>query len=153
VGARRSYVVEGGRADHAATVCEAVFAVLGEVVELLRVDAYSDFTDQMPPDIRAAQDWLRARGFTRGTSDPGIGIDIHRDDDTGWAIARAYAPWSIHTTLYDRDDVSVATLGDGGHSVTLNLTDGEVAVLRDAMMTGVSVVLLSDLPERADHQR
>jgi hypothetical protein len=148
VGTRRSYVVDDPSGGHAADICGTVFDVLESRIEALRVDAYSDFNDQMPDDIRAAQEWLRARGLTQGEVDPGIGIAIDRDDEIGWAIARAYSPWSIHTTLYDRDGVTLANLGDGGHSVTLNLTDAEVADLRAILGRSAALVLLSELDDR-----
>jgi hypothetical protein len=143
VSGRQRYVVDCPTDDGVARVCAAVFDVLEPSVATLRVDAYSDFTDQMPPDIRAAEDWLRARGFTRVDGDPGRSIVLDRSDETGWAIARAYTPWSIRTALFDVDGVNVATLDDGGHSVTVDLTPDQAALLAVALGDVASLVPLS----------
>jgi hypothetical protein len=143
VSTRERYVVDGA-ADGAAGVCEAIFEVLGPLVEILRVDAYSDFTDQMPTDIRTAQSWLRARGFDRGDGDPGISIVIEASDEIGRGIVRAYAPWSIRTTLVDSDGVNIATLDDGGHSVVVDVTADEAVALAAALGPLSLLVPLSD---------
>jgi hypothetical protein len=130
VATRERYVIDGGSGTYSVrAVCDAVFGVLDGSVETLRVDAYSDFSSQMPDDIRTAQDWLRARGFARSGGDPGISIVVVRGDDIGWAIARAYVPWSIRTSLRDGLGDNIATLDDGGRSITLNLTASDVAEL------------------------
>jgi hypothetical protein len=107
--------------------------VLGAGAQIVLVDAYSDFTDQMPADIRSAQERLRARGSAQGDGDPGIGIAIPCGDEVGWALARAYAPWSIRTSLHDADGVSLAIIDDAGHSVTLNLNADEAADLTERL--------------------
>lgn len=145
MGKRQRYVVEYGSDDHdVGSVCEAVFDVLDASVKTLRVDAYSDYTDQMPDDIRRAQEWLRSRGLARGDGDPGMGIVIERSDEIGWAITRAYAPWSIRTTLVDARGVNVASLEDGGHSVTVHLAGADAAALGNVIGPDHVLVLLSD---------
>jgi hypothetical protein len=144
VSSRERYVVERATDDGVAAVCVAVFDVLEGSVSTLRVDAYSDFTDQMPADIRAAEEWLRARGFSRVDGDPGRSIVLDRSDETGWSIARAYTPWSIRTALFDAEGVNIATLDDGGHSVTVDLTPDQAALLVLAL---VDVALLVPLSE------
>jgi hypothetical protein len=144
VSTRERYVVECTRADGVAVVCEAIFDVLGDSVTTLRVDAYSDFTDQMPPDIRAAEERLRRRGFIRADGDPGRSIVIERSDETGWAIARAYAPWSIRTALFDAGDVNLATLDDGGHSATVDITAEQATLLSLALEQVAEVVPFHD---------
>ncbi|HEX3823956.1 MAG TPA: hypothetical protein VHV79_05800 [Mycobacteriales bacterium] len=147
---RERYVVADAAGDVLAQVCEAVFDVLDQSAVTLRIDAYSDFNDQMPPDITSAEAWLRSRGFTRGEGDPGRRIVFARTDETGWAIARAYAPWSIRTALFDADDVNVATLDDGGRSVVVDLTDEQASLLSLALG---EVASLAPLPEPDDHER
>jgi hypothetical protein len=149
VSRRERYVVDDVAGDVLAQVCDAVFDVLGPAAVTLRIDAYSDFSDQMPPDIISAEAWLRERGFIRGEGDPGRGIVIDHGDETGWVIARAYAPWSIRTALFDADDVNVATLDDGGRSVIVDLTDEQATLLALALTELASLV---SLPEPDDDQ-
>jgi hypothetical protein len=144
VSSRDRYVVECSSDDGVARVCAAVFDVLNEAASTLRVDAYSDFTDQMPADIRAAEEWLRSRGFDRVDGDPGRSIILERGDETGWAIARAYTPWSIRTALFDAEGVNVATLDDGGHSVTVDVTADQATLLALALGDFASLVLLAE---------
>jgi hypothetical protein len=146
VSERQSYVVvdSSDEAREAASICGAVFDLLGESAVTAHVDAYSDFDDQMPDDIREAQQWLRGRGLARGSGDPGMAIVIEQHDETGWVIARAYAPWSIHTSLYDADGVNLATLHDGGQSVTVNLNDAQARELTEQMAPHRSLAPLGD---------
>jgi hypothetical protein len=143
---RQSYVVvDAAAADHdTAAFCGAVFDVLGALVETAHVDAYSDYDDQMPGDIRAAELWLRERGLRRGDADPGLGIVIEASDDVGWAIARAYTPWSVHIALYDADGVNVVAFHDGGHAITVNLSDSRAAALLDRIAPGHELVPVSE---------
>jgi hypothetical protein len=66
-----------------------------------------------------------------------------RGDDIGWAIARAYVPWSIRTSLRDGLGDNIATLDDGGRSITLNLTASDVAELGVLIGPDLQLVPLS----------
>jgi hypothetical protein len=121
-------------------ICAAVFDVLGPDVATAEVDAYSDFDDQMPSDIRAAEGWLRELGMRDAASDPGIGVVVPRSDLVGWAIALAYAPWATRVALHDAAGVSLAALEDGAHLVTVELDAGRALELGSVL--GPECVLL-----------
>jgi hypothetical protein len=142
---RESYVVEH---DDAASACEAVFDVLGGAVVAARVDAYSDYADQMPADIRAAELWLRDRGLRGAAADPAAGIMVERADETGWAIVRAYALWSSRVVLCDGVGVSIAVLEDAGNAITVELPDGLAAVLAARLAPQHGLALLADSDDR-----
>jgi len=131
-----------------ASLCGTVFDALEGYVVTARVDAYSDYAEQMPADIRTAEEWLRVRGLARGEGDPGLGIVISRVDDIGWAIVRAYAPWSVRTSLHDRAGVMVATLDDGGFSITLELTAAQAGAFAACLAPDHSIVSLDNSPWR-----
>jgi hypothetical protein len=131
VSQREQYVVvdAGAEPRDVATVCVEVIDILRDTTAVAHVDAYSDFEDHMPADIRAAEAWLRTRGLARGTGDPGLAIAVESDDEVGWVIARAYAPWSTRVALFDTDDINIATLQHGGQFVTVTLTAELVAAV------------------------
>jgi hypothetical protein len=140
---REKYVVIDGQSAPA-LVCSSIFGVLaGDVVSAV-IDAYSDFTDQMPNDIRAAEQWLRGRGFTRGDGDPGVRIRVYARDEIGWAIVRAYAPWSVQVLLYDDAGRSLAAIHDGGRSVMLDVGDDEATLLALSLGASASLVRFDD---------
>jgi hypothetical protein len=147
VAARRTYVV--GNVGDARHVCRAVFGVLGDDVETARIDAYSDFDSQMPADIRKAESWLRSRGLISDRRDPAEGICIHRDDDIGWEIARAYTLWSTHVRLRDAAGALLAALDDGAKAITLHLTAAQAAELTDEVGSAATIrdVTTDDDPE------
>lgn len=138
---RRDYVVHAARttstvAPDVAAVCKAVYDAVGHRAAVAFVDAYSDHRHQMPPDVVAAEAWLRDRGAAQGHDDPGIGVEISPDDEIGWAIAQAYTPWSIAVEVFDADRRSVAAFDDCGMSVVVSLTDDEASELRSVLPRG-----------------
>jgi hypothetical protein len=144
VDGRQKYIVgDGDGAPDAALVCGAIFDVLAPIVATAVVAAYSDFTEQMPDDIRAAEQWLRGRGFARGTGDPGVGIAIQPADDVSWTIVRAYTPWSVQVALYDASGGAIAAIHDGGRSVMLDVCGDDASLLALAFGDSASLVLLS----------
>jgi hypothetical protein len=114
-------------------VCGAIFDVLDDDITSVRIDAYSDYADQMPADIRRAAAWLRDRGLLGPDRDPAEGITIGRDDDIGWEIGRAYAVWSTRVTLLDRNALVLASLDDGGRAITLTLGADQAATVAAAI--------------------
>jgi hypothetical protein len=128
---RYTYVIV--RIRNAAHVCRAVFSILGDDIETVRIDAYSDYERQMPADIRKAETWLRDRGLLGTERDPAAAISIGRDDDIGWEIGRAYALWSTRVALLDGRGAVVASLDDGSRAVTLSLDAQQAASLADAI--------------------
>jgi hypothetical protein len=154
VDGRQKYVVgDGDGAADAALVCGAIFDVLAPIVATAVVDAYSDFTDQMPDDIRAAEQWLRGRGFARGTGDPGVGITVQPADDVSWTIVRAYAPWSVQIALFDASGAALAAIHDGGRSVMLDVCDEDALLLALAFGDSASLVPLSQWKPPDDRDR
>jgi hypothetical protein len=140
---REKYVVVDGQSAPA-LVCSSIFGVLaGDVVSAV-VDAYSDFTDQMPNDIRAAEQWLRGKGFARGDADPGVRIRVYATDEIGWAIVRAYAPWSVQVRLYDGAGRSLASIHDGSRSVMVDASDDEATLLAMSFGSSASLVRFND---------
>jgi hypothetical protein len=151
VSTRQCYVVvadASSRLHNLASLCGTIFDALDGYVVTARIDAYSDYADQMPADIRTAEEWLRARGLARGEGDPGQGIVVARADDIGWAIVRAYAPWSVRTSLHDPAGVMVATLDDGGFSITLELTAAQAGAFAACLGPDHSLVSLESSPWR-----
>jgi len=126
---RRTYVITG--VNDPRRVCRAVFDVLGDDVETVAVDAYSDYAGQMPDDIRRAEAWLRELGLLTDRRDPAEAICIPRTDDIGWEIARAYALWATHVRLHDRRRSALAVIDDGGRAATVELTTDQAARLAD----------------------
>jgi hypothetical protein len=133
---RHRYIVND---RNAATVCAAVFEVVGADATHARIDTYSDFHEQMPADIRAAQAWLRERGLGADNDRPGESVAVARTEPIGWAIVEAYAPWSTRTTLHDATGVNRATIEDGGHAVTVDLTTHEVAALHELLTVDATI--------------
>ena len=128
---RRRYVVTG--ISDARQVCGAVFDVLGGEVETVLIDAYSDYAGQMPADIQRAESWLRERGLLADRRDPAEAICIRRADDIGWEIAKAYTLWATHVRLRDASGKTIATLDDGAHAVTVELTPNRAGVLEETV--------------------
>jgi hypothetical protein len=142
---REKYVVVVEAADRdLGAICAAVFEAYDATAVTVRVDAYSDHSDQMPADIRTAELWLRERGLRHVDGDPGVAIAIDRTDEVGWAIARAYAPWSIRISLQDADAISLATIEDGGALVTVSLLPDEIAALTDSLGGSASLVRFTE---------
>ena len=94
---RTKYVVEKEitTRDEAAKACAAVLEVLRPALRFAAIDAYSDYNDQMPPDVAEAGKWLRQRGSDRRSGDPGMAVEVPVSDD-GWEVLCRYVPWSIH---------------------------------------------------------
>jgi hypothetical protein len=155
---QRYLVVAGEGPADAALICEAVFAALDSTARTASVDAYSDVADALaahdvPHDIRAAEQWLRAQGFRRDQGDPGTSIRLHREDETGWTIARSYAPWSVHVALYDQAGSTIASIDDGGHSVLVALTADEATLLAALISPDHSLEPLVSLSSDTEGER
>ncbi|MDP1804471.1 MAG: hypothetical protein Q8K72_04840, partial [Acidimicrobiales bacterium] len=80
---RATYVVdkEITARDEANGACAAVLEVLRPALRFAVVDAYSDYNDQMPPDVAEAERWLRQRGSDRHSGDPGMAVEVPVSDD------------------------------------------------------------------------
>lgn len=108
MGRRKPAVCLSVRFDHrdrdvAERVTRAVLEHFLPRLDSAVIDAYSDYRDVMPEDVRAVQDGLRARGRARGKGDEGMGIvlDPRREPDRSAFVT--YAPWSIHAEAESAD--------------------------------------------------
>jgi hypothetical protein len=150
VSERQDYVVHTTSSSDPdlAAVCAAVYDVVTDRIAVARVDAFSDFHDRMPEDIRTVQAWLRelsARQTRRGT---GMGIEIRPADSPGWDFLRAYTPWSIHAQVFDAAMATAATFHDCGYSIIALLTAEEAAELGDTLPAGHALELLIQVHAR-----
>jgi hypothetical protein len=155
-GEDRTYVVGNDIVDRgeATLACQAVLDVLRHRAIRVWIDAYSDYTDELPPVVFQAQDWLREKGRGRGSGDPGMGIELDPSDDRIWDVVRTYASWSIHVELTadaDADQV-IACLHDCGYSVTADLTADEAVEVSRKLADVVPVVPLHEVRERDEAQ-
>jgi hypothetical protein len=156
-GGDRTYVVGNDIVDRgeATLACQAVLDVLRHRAMRVWIDAYSDYTDELPPVVVQAQDWLREKGRARGSGDPGMGIELDPLDDRSWDVVRTYASWSIHVELAaDADAYQViACLHDCGYSVTAELTTEEAVEVSRKLADIVPVVPLHEARERDETER
>jgi hypothetical protein len=140
VAGRGEFTIDGVDTDRgtAVAVCAAVFEVVGATMAWATIDAYSDYRDTMPADVQDAEQVLRAIGARRTVgerrrfwrrTDPGMGIDVPRTDEAGWAAVRTYTPWSINAEFLDADGTWIATVHDCALSITLSLSPDQAAAL------------------------
>jgi hypothetical protein len=153
----RTYVVGNdivARAD-ATLACQAVLDVLRHRAMRVWIDAYSDYTDELPPVVVQAQDWLREKGRVRGSGDPGMGIELDPADDPSWEFVRTYASWSIHVELTADAEANqvIACLHDCGYSVTAELTTDEAVEVSHKLDNRVPVLPLHEARERDKAER
>lgn len=151
---RTTYVVEKEitARDEAAKACAAVLEVLGPTLRCAAVDAYSDYNDQMPPDVAEAGRWLQQRGLDRHAGDPGMGVEVQVSDD-GWEVACRYAPWSIHVELFGDGPSPIGTLHDCGFTITADLSPAEAAALASRLAGISGLIPLHELQERRRQAR
>jgi hypothetical protein len=83
-----TYVIDKDIVDRAeATLaCRALLDVLRPRLAKVRIDAYSDYRDELPPEVAQAQQWLRDVGLGRGGGDPGMSIELDPADDASWGL-------------------------------------------------------------------
>lgn len=122
--------------DEATKACAAVLEVLRPALRFGVVDAYSDYNDQMPPDVAEAGRWLRQRGLDRGSGDPGMAVEVPVSDD-GWEVLCRYAPWSIHVELFGEGPSPIGTLHDCGYTISADLNPAEAIALA-SRLAGIS---------------
>ncbi|GAA0314992.1 hypothetical protein GCM10009528_35870 [Kineococcus aurantiacus] len=135
-------------------MCEAVLDVLAQVALWASVDAWSDYRDQLPAEVEAAQAALRELQATRDGVETGMGIDIDRTDAEQEALLRTYAAWSIHVeVLPAAEQEALAVLHDGASSLTAELTDAEVYRLRQRLEGIATLDLLEHVHAWAREQR
>ena len=151
---RTTYVVEKEitARNEATRACAAVLEVLRPSLRFGIVDAYSDYRDQLPPDIAEAERWLRQRGSDRRSGDPGMAVEVPVSDD-GWEVLCRYAPWSIHVELYGDGPSPIGTLHDCGYSITADLNPAEASALAGRLEGISGLIPLQELRERRRRAR
>jgi hypothetical protein len=117
--------------DLAARVCQSVLELVKSSAARGVVDAYTDHRKAMPPDARAAEEALTARGKQQHKRDPGMNVELDLSSADGWDLLARYAPWSINVDVYDAADDLVANFHDSGHDVTARLSADQAAQLSD----------------------
>lgn len=128
----------------------AVLQVLFRQAPWAYVDAWSDYRDELPPQVRQAQDKLRHLQTERDGVDTGMGIDIDRTDATQEKLLRTYAAWSIHVELLPAaGQQSLAVLHDGASFITAELSDAQVYWLRRQLEGTATVRLLEQVHAEA----
>jgi hypothetical protein len=147
-----TYVVDKDIVDRteATLACQAVLDVLRPRLTNVRIDAYSDFRDELPPEVAQAQRWLRDVGLSRGHGDPGMGIELDPADDSSWDVLLTYASWSINVDLLSDRNRQIAQLHDCGFSVTAELTADEAVQLTRKLADIAPVVPLLREREKAE---
>jgi hypothetical protein len=130
------YVVDADLADRddATLVCELVLEMLRPRLQLVVLDADSDFRDDLPDRVAQAQDRLRAVGVLRGAGDGGVTVELDPADDEHWADLRTYAAWSINVDLWAEPYVTrLGSLDDCGHAVSAVLSHEQALALADEL--------------------
>ena len=147
----------GGDADaedreRMALACDVLLELLRPQVQWLQVDAYSDFDDVMPADVREVEDWIAARGESRRRSNLGrMGVELDPTDDADWHQLCIYASWSINVDLFD--DRPLATFHDSGWSVTARLTPAQATIANQQLPASWKMVPLAPILLAQKQQR
>jgi len=153
---RRWFAVDRDLAsrEDAEAVCRAVVDVLRPVLRRARVDAVSDYSDEMPAPVAEAEVALRAlaRRQRPRDRDPVTAVEV-TPADPEWAAFELYAAWSIDVDLLAEDEQEVGSLHDCGWSVTAALTDAEAVLMRERVGTTALVTLLAEVHERRRQQK
>jgi hypothetical protein len=135
------YVVDADLVDRddATLACELVLEMLRPLLQLVVIDADSDFRDDLPDQVAAAQQRLRAVGAPRAagktgntglTGMTGMTVELDPSDDQHWADLRTYAAWSINVDLWAEPYVTqLGSLDDCGHAISAVLTHDQARVL------------------------
>jgi hypothetical protein len=138
--------------DLAARACQCVLRLVKSNAARAAVDAYTDHQKAMPPDARAAQEALQAKGKQQHKRDPGMKVDLDLSNAEDWDLLTRYAPWSINVDLYDHTEALIANFHDCGHDVTPRLSAGHAARLSDDLGDHLHVETLKTLRDReGDH--
>ena len=132
---RREWWAEFDAADRLLTsqVVEWLVDAVTPIATVAVVDAYSDYRNELPPDVEMAQTRLRELGATQGNRDSGMAVKVVVRPGADFAAFRLYAAWSIQADLYDDDDAShpgrprgFLYVHDCGYGVTAHLTNAQV---------------------------
>lgn len=132
---RMVWGVDPELADHgdAVLACGIILDLVRPRIAAASVDACSDYRDELPAEVEAAQERLREIGRRRRRGDPGMDVRLDPADEQDWATLRAYAAWSIETDLFDHDDDLIAVFHDSGASIAVWATSQEAAILAEPL--------------------
>lgn len=100
--------------DEAALVSAVVLGVLRDDLTGAYVDAYSDYDDEMPQEIRAVQAALAEIGAAQHRRDPGMGIELDLSNPDHARLLHLFAPWSINVDLLGPDGSDMGGFHDCG---------------------------------------
>jgi hypothetical protein len=126
-------LVPGRSWNDVVRVVDRLLDVYAHKIGIARVDAYSDFEDEMPSRVLAAQAYLRTLGAMRGCGDPGMDVIVDPGEGEGLDILRTYAPWSIHVDIEDQSGDPLIVIDDGGSSIVVHMYDENYAWLQSAL--------------------
>ena len=104
-----------------ASVTEIFTGILTKIPVHLRstayVDAYSDYGQQMPLEVKGVESLLKSKGALVGSRDPGMGILLNLSNAEDLRLLEKYGPWSIHVEILDVEGRVTIALDDGGDSI------------------------------------
>lgn len=145
---RQDYHVHATGADpDLAAVCAAVYDAVLARIDIAHIDAFSDFHEQMPADIKKVESRLRELSATQTRRGTGMRIRVRPTDSPGWDFVRAYTPWSIHVEAFDASMKTIARFHDCGYSIIVFLDEGEAEALRSALPAGHELEPLITMPD------
>lgn len=106
--------------EDATRLVGVVLPLLREHADVVYLDAYSDYRDELPMEVEQAQDRLRQVKAARGERrrDPGMGIALDPRDDQEWSWCLLYAAWSIHVEFHAADRI-IASIHDCTDSIDI----------------------------------
>lgn len=139
---------DGTDRAEATRICAAVISVIGDRVDTVWIDAYSDYESDMPREIRAARESIYDLGRRQHLRDPGTGVELRMDRPEDRALLETYAPWSILVNMRDSRLAAVASFHDCALSVTFKASPDEVQQIRDQLGSDLPVITLLEVHER-----
>jgi hypothetical protein len=149
------YVIDRDLVDRAeaAKVCDVVLAAIGPRIVKVTIDEYSDYDDDMPSEVRDAQDALRQIGQRQHGRDPGMGVELRMDRPEERHLLDTYGSWSINVELLDDQSDMIASFHDCALSVCFKASAPELAQVREQLGEGIPVANLMELRHRAQEEK
>lgn len=139
--------------DEAALTCAAVLDVLRGDVTAVSIDAYSDYDQEMPDEIKDIQAALKEIGLTQHKGDPGMGIGLVLSDPAHAHLLDRFAPWSINVDLLGPQGLDMGGFHDCANSVHFRASPEKAAEIAARLIAVGSVVTMSALDERRRKER
>ncbi|MGJ7441173.1 hypothetical protein [Aquipuribacter sp. MA13-6] len=137
-------------------VCQTILTRLRPHLVRAEVDAYSDYAEDVPPDVRDVEAKLTELGRTqsRGRQDPGMAVVLDLLDVEQWEALVAYAAWSINAELWGPDARDMGTFHDSSQSIVAALTAADLEALSEPLRTYGHFTAIAELDAKrlADKQ-